>query len=257
VVRQLNILTDGRAEIVAQEETKPLSPAATGSPSVRQQLAKEDSSKERKNFHLQLLSPLFRLVLFFLLAVVLFGTPVAMAWGTNTGGAGFCFFLLLFTIYGLINPIRRQTESGHWPAKEGVVEESWIARVHAEDTPSYRPHVRYRYRVGDKVYRNGSIDIPGCDWEEMSKTAAERKVAFYPEGIRVIVYHDPKHPSFSVLEAGKVHHSYWLPVIILLPFLVWSGYHIYTTWPDFDPYRFRILWEHVRGYLEIRGNVGS
>ena len=245
VARQLNRLTGDGVKIIVQEGEKPVASTARSS----QRLLEEGPSSEKKSFFLQLLSnDLFRLVMFFLLAGIFFGTPAAMAWGTNTGRAGFCFFLLLFVIWSLINPMRWQAKSGHWPATEGVIEESWIARIPTEDTPSYRPHILYRYRVGDKVYRNTCIDDP-CVSEEsmnMSKKVAERKATLYPEGIPVTVYHDPKHPSFSVLEVGKVNHWKWLFAIILLPLLVWSGYYIYTTWSGFEPDRFRILWEQVK-----------
>ena len=195
-------------------------------------------------------SNLFSTVLVFLIIVVLFGTPAALGWITNTGTVGFFFFLIIFVICGLINPMRYQGQSRHWPSTEGVVEESWITLRASEDSPSYSPHVQYRYLIGDKVYRNSFIDTPGIgDSEILSKTAAEQKVAPYPEGTQVTVYYDPKRPWFSVLEAGKVNYWYWIPVIILLPFLAWSGYYIYTEWPGFEPSRYRALWEEVTSKL--------
>ena len=97
---------------------------------------KDDASKPRaKGLPRFLFAPLFLLV---------FGLPAAIAWATNTGAAGFAFFLVLSFLLPQVRHIFTPKESTNWPTIQGVIEESYIL---ADRDGGYSPRVKYTYQV--------------------------------------------------------------------------------------------------------------
>lgn len=86
VARLLEQLIDDVKPITTQEQTDNQFVAHTGS----QRLSEESMVDTKKSFFMSLLdnNHLFRTVLAFLLVSVLFGTPAALGWITNTGTVG-------------------------------------------------------------------------------------------------------------------------------------------------------------------------
>jgi hypothetical protein len=117
--------------------------------------------------------------------------------------------LLFFGGIGLIvRDFRARSRSieWQWPTATATVERGWVEEDE-RDGPSglpmktYRPMLRYRYRVEDEEFQGGSI---GLDDRPMpSAEAALRLLSRYPDFATVEVRYDPDDPSFAVIEAPR------------------------------------------------------
>lgn len=109
--------------------------------------------------------------------------------------------------------IRRAATMRAWPATDGVVASSRVEQtiMHRRRSGSqysttatvYVPRVIYHYRVG-------GIDIDGDQFGRMSSgtaaAVAERVVAAFPAGTKVVVHYDPNEPTTAIVDpaAGRL-----------------------------------------------------
>jgi hypothetical protein len=97
--------------------------------------------------------------------------------------------------------IARGYASKHWPQTTGTIIESRVEEHgNADGQLLFFPHVRYRYRVGEKEYESTNIRFPTRS--SASRRWAQAIVAKYPVSAAVSVSYFSQKPSISVLEAG-------------------------------------------------------
>ena len=115
------------------------------------------------------------------------------------GGA---VWLVLFGI-----PIWFGISSRCWPTIEGEILESSVV----PDEDSFRPKVKYRYSIGDVEYMSETLTYRGY---EASREVSEIMASPYQPGNKVMVYYNPRHPNWAILEPGVTHPKYLVPMII-------------------------------------------
>jgi hypothetical protein len=108
--------------------------------------------------------------------------------------------------------IRREYKAAaSWPTTPGritrsrVVEETETTRDddgRERTSTTYRPDIRFTYRVDDADYSSQSWK-PGMIVSTNSVKSAETVVARYPAGRSVAVHYDPAHPDHAVLEPNN------------------------------------------------------
>ena len=77
--------------------------------------------------------------------------------------------------------------------------------------PSYRPKVRYRYRVNDLEYTSENFSYKGYT---KTRDVVEEMVGRYPTGSQVQVHYHPRKPSRAVLEPGSTLKKYLIPMLV-------------------------------------------
>jgi hypothetical protein len=112
-------------------------------------------------------------------------------------GIGLVLLIIYFRNLGKV----RASQS--WPVVQGTVVESWVRRQESADSDgsaSYRyyPEVRYQYQVMGSQYLGDKITFGPKSGG--NRSAAEKMIAKYPSGARVMVYFQPDKPEISVLE---------------------------------------------------------
>lgn len=92
---------------------------------------------------------------------------------------------------------------------------------------SYRPFIRYRYRVQDTMYESARYDVGGIQGTDEQEAA--KVVALFPPGAKVPVYYDPESPGSALLRWDVPESNYFL-LYFLQPFvlvgLVLVGYTV-------------------------------
>lgn len=89
--------------------------------------------------------------------------------------------------------------------KSEAIAEVYSAEVRQLDDGAFVPVVRYRYQLGDGIYRSDQLF---SNPRRMDRAAAERFVQDYPEGATVIAYFDPEDPQKSFLRPALRFNSY-------------------------------------------------
>ena len=210
----------------------------TGKPPL---IVKDDAEKPPiRGLPRMLLPPAFLLSIAALLLLV-FGLPAALAWATNTGVAGFVFFLVAFVLSGQVRHICRAKKSINWPTTPGVIKESFIR---SDDENGYNPRVRFIYQVNGKEYESSEISTKQRS-DTLNRKPAEAIIAQYPEGLEVSVYYDPRDPGYGVLEPGQGVGN-WVVLAILAPCMAASGIWMAVAWEGFDAQRFGQKWQEVK-----------
>jgi hypothetical protein len=121
-----------------------------------------------------------------------------------------------------VQTTRLARESHGWPSVDGeivksdIVEETSSART-GRGTVTYRPTIRYRYRVGDADYTGERVALGEYATED--RAAAEGVVRQYPTGRRLPVHYRPRAPDVAVLEVGD-HGLPWFYVALGSVFLL-------------------------------------
>ncbi len=111
-----------------------------------------------------------------------------------------------------VQTTRLARESDGWPSVDGeivgsdIVEETSSART-GRGTVTYRPTIRYRYRVGDADYTGERVALG--EYATENRADAEAVVQRYPIGRRLPVHYRPSAPNVAVLEVGD-HGLPWL-----------------------------------------------
>ncbi|WP_455220390.1 DUF3592 domain-containing protein [Kaarinaea lacus] len=132
------------------------------------------------------------------------------------------YFIILFlfvvagvmaTAWGLVIIIKAR-KTRHWPAVEGVIEESVVS----SDANDLLPYIRYRYSVAERIFQR-SIEFPA----DITPTQefAEHYVKKYPVGANIQVYYNPDNPEQASLEQG-VGQGDWLVFVIGLGMLIFG-----------------------------------
>lgn len=105
---------------------------------------------------------------------------------------------------------REARSSLDWPTVPGTVTEREVVessslrpldeRPTGRTNPSFRPTIRYTYRVGETEFEGTRLTV----FQALYPTAgeAEGRLRDYPVGAEVPVHHDPEDPGRSVLEPG-------------------------------------------------------
>jgi hypothetical protein len=115
---------------------------------------------------------------------------------------------------------RRQKAIESWPTTRGritdseLVENAFYTRDSDRDdrtVRTYRPDIRFVYRVADTDYANTTWK-PGGTMSYGTKRFGEEVVARYPAGQDVTVYYDPAHPDVAVLDP-KNRDGSGLPIV--------------------------------------------
>lgn len=122
---------------------------------------------------------------------------------------------VFFIVVGVQNT-RIARASGSWPAVDGEIVRSDIVEERSTSGPSprsltYRPVVRYRYRVDGTDHEGERVSLGEYATED--RADAEAVVATYPVGRKVSVYHAPEAPETAVLEPGS-HGAPWLYAVL-------------------------------------------
>ncbi|MGD8558943.1 MAG: DUF3592 domain-containing protein [Gammaproteobacteria bacterium] len=127
----------------------------------------------------------------------------------------YTIILGLFVLAGLLATlwgwwiIRNARKTQHWPAVEGVIEESGV------DQQELLPRIRYRYTVEQQTY-NQLMKFSGdiTPTQEFAAHYAEK----FPVGRQVQVYYKPGQPDIATLEPGAGKGD-WLVLAIGLAML--------------------------------------
>ena len=127
--------------------------------------------------------------------------------GTVLAVGGFCFLSVMLIGLWLGH------SSHHWPTAQGEILDSRaeLDLTSASDPPSYRPKVRYHYRVNDLEYTSENFTYKGYS---MTRQVVEEMVGRYPTGSQVQVHYHPRHPSRAVLEPGATLKKYLIPMVV-------------------------------------------
>ena len=88
-----------------------------------------------------------------------------------------------------------------WPSVEGTILFSEVqARRMSDGGTTYFPVISYEYTISGRTYKGGRL---GTSVQGMAfRGSAERKIARYPKGKTVKVYHHPNNLGNSLLEPG-------------------------------------------------------
>ncbi|KAF0653572.1 hypothetical protein L107_08268 [Cyanobium sp. Copco_Reservoir_LC18] len=104
-----------------------------------------------------------------------------------------------------------------WPSVMGRVTESRVDDASLETT---KPVLRYRYDVNGQTYVGFRASFSGYG---VSRAAMEAVIKPYPQGSRVRVYYNPRHPASAVLDnTAPSDWPYWLSFGV--GFLVLAAY---------------------------------
>lgn len=126
-----------------------------------------------------------------------------------------------FVVLG-VQTARVAQESHGWPSVEGevvrseIVEDVSSART-GRGTRTYRPVIRYRYRVGEAVLEGDRVALG--EYSTESRADAEVVLQRYPAGRRLPVYVRPGAPDTAVLEPGS-HGLPWFYAAVGVVFLL-------------------------------------
>jgi len=117
------------------------------------------------------------------------------------------------TVPGLV---RQWRASWQFSSTQGTVLESRVIEETGDDSPSYRPYIRYQYQVGESKltgdrYRFG-MKTPG-------RKLAVRTVRDHPPGSPLEVWYSPENPENSVVDRELSGQDLFLPMF-LTPFNV-------------------------------------
>ncbi len=175
------------------------------------------------------------------IALLVFGTPAAIAWATNTSAPGYAFFLVLLFLLMQLRAIYFAKYSTGWPTTQGIIEESYML---SDEDGGYSPRVSYSYEVNGRKYWNNEITTKQRS-DSLNRRPAEAIVARYPQGHSVTVHYDPRKPGQAVLEPGRGFGN-WLVLAILLACCLASGIWTAATWEGFDSQRLARKWREVR-----------
>jgi hypothetical protein len=105
----------------------------------------------------------------------------------------------------------------HFLPAEGVILSSKVVSSSDSDGTTYRPALKYRYRVGGKDYVSDRYTYGTMGTSESGY--ANAVVRANPKGAAVTVYYDPGKPSESVLSADVPGIIYFL-MLFLQPFVL-------------------------------------
>lgn len=99
--------------------------------------------------------------------------------------------------------LRRSRAARHWPQAAGTIVASEVAAdTRHEDSPMYRPTIRYRYAAPGGEFTADQLSATGRSYGRPG--AARRVVEGFPVGRTVMVRYNPVNPAEALLEPGGV-----------------------------------------------------
>lgn len=144
---------------------------------------------------------------------------------SGRGGAG-CLLVVALFWNGLVGvfdvmivgaAVRSVQAQQSWEPMQASILESRVEARHSDDGTTYRPVVRYRYRVGPEVHVSDRVSF--LSWGTSDRGWAEEIQERYPLGSTVTGYHDPEEPSSAALDISTDTIPPFA-VLFLLPFHV-------------------------------------
>lgn len=124
----------------------------------------------------------------------------------------------------------RVRSSRAWPAAPGVIlsSDACIERTAGEVAGGVRSSaIRYGYEVRGRLYESDVVSLGG-DFNTSGGGPAARRLARYPEGMRVVVYYDSRSPSRACLE--RTLEAPWLVPFVGAVFLVVGALVMTGVW---------------------------
>jgi hypothetical protein len=121
--------------------------------------------------------------------------------------------MLVFNVVflAIIFLIRRKVAAvSQWPATIGSIIASYLDRRFTGKSRTNYPVVHYVDQVSRQQYQGRKI-APG---PEVGGSGAEKVVARYPVGARVMVFYNPQDPADAVLERKAL--ASWMQWVLLL-----------------------------------------
>lgn len=120
------------------------------------------------------------------------------------GGVFFVIGVLLI-IWGISQRNTAKKAAQTWQPAPGVVVNASLVDVHSTNsdgmsTINYRPQVVYQYAVNGQTYTSDQMGFGSVSYDYGT---ASKKLAAYPIGSQVTVYHDPADPSKGVLKLSN------------------------------------------------------
>ena len=119
-------------------------------------------------------------------------------------------FAGLFMCFTGLNNILTARESVYWKPANGKITFSEIEENSDSDGPTYKPSVRYSYKINGREYSGSTIYIGDGNSSTNDRSYARRFVEKYPLEKEVIVYCKPDDPKRSTLEPGLMKASFIL-----------------------------------------------
>jgi hypothetical protein len=115
--------------------------------------------------------------------------PILVMWGIGSAWMGFRL-------------LRKAGACRHWPSVRGVILRSELTEAASSDEGTlYHAEISYGYEVYGRHYEGTQIILG--DYTTGDRIRAERRVARYPKGAVVPVYHDPDNAAESILMQGS------------------------------------------------------
>ena len=139
----------------------------------------------------------------------------------------YLIILILFILGGLITTIwgwgmiARGKRTLHWPAVEGVIEQS---QPSAEGDDLF-PRIAFSYTVSGRRYER-NMEFPSGT--HPSPSFAASYVNKYPEGARVLAYYNPEQPDQATLEPGLARDDWLIFVLGIVVTLIGVGFLIFS-----------------------------
>lgn len=128
------------------------------------------------------------------------------------------FFGVLAFAKGAVDVVDSLASYG-WSEASATILESRVVKKRNSTSKSkktsYHPYVQYTYTVGGEVYYADRISfgIKGSSFLSNNMSKADEVINKYPVAEKIIIYHDAKKPSESVIEKGFKLSALVLPVI--------------------------------------------
>ena len=136
-------------------------------------------------------------------------------------GAIFCGLCSLWIIFMIWDNWRQANRAKRWPAVEGVViaskTESHKTRSGGTRGPlvtMYEPMVEYSYVVEGREYSSTRVSF-GAEVSTQARERAAQRAGRYPEGAKVVVHYNPKHPTVAVLETGVAFQGATIVIAVI------------------------------------------
>ena len=121
-----------------------------------------------------------------------------------------CLLMGPFLAWQSASKIIAAQKTGSWPSTEGVISSVNLDEISGrKGRVSYRPNVKYGYRVNGVPYGADRIDFSNQSTPSMDE--AIKSLSRFQVGQPVTVYYDAKNPAEAVLEIGSAG-SHWLGI---------------------------------------------
>jgi hypothetical protein len=130
----------------------------------------------------------------------------------------FSFFAGWVTVIGASCELYAHQRAQSWPVKRGMITHSYVRQGRGFQNRRYwRSEIAGVYQDGGGVFGANRYGY-GVEFSVFTKEQAERKVARFPVGTELNVYHDPNKPGYAILVRDNSTYPTWLALITGLIF---------------------------------------